>query len=191
MYDCLLCCDYTCYCVYMVSVMSASRYITSASCYHPHYQSRSSMYIPGLIPRNFTELAEAVPTDPDLCYNVVCSKGTALYLQTEHDQTVDKLTETCKEVESYKEKLKALESDADSSKGESKKYREKISELQSQLDSTKGIREKMKLLEAEMASFRKEKEETGAAGRQENESDGPSREELQKVYENRTLVKSA
>ena len=50
----------------------------------------------------------------------------------------------------------------------------------------------MKLLEAEMASFRKEKEETGAAaGRQETESEGPSREELQKVYENRTLVKSA
>ena len=118
---------------------------------------------------------------PDLCYNEVCSKGTALYLQTEHDQTVDKLTETCKEVESYKEKLKALESDVDASKGESKKYREKISELQSQVDSTKGIREKMKLLEAEMASFRKEKEEAGAAGRQETESDGPSREELQKV----------
>ena len=44
----------------MVSVTSASRYITSASHYHPRYQSRSSMYIRGLIPRNFAELAEAV-----------------------------------------------------------------------------------------------------------------------------------
>ena len=45
----------------MVSVTSASRYITSASRYHPRYQSRSSMYIHGLIPRNFAELAEADP----------------------------------------------------------------------------------------------------------------------------------
>ena len=45
----------------MVSVTSASSYITSASCYHPRYQSRSSMYIRGLILRNFAELAEAVP----------------------------------------------------------------------------------------------------------------------------------
>ena len=43
------------------SVTSASRYITSASRYHPRYQSRSSMYIRGLIPWNFAELAEAVP----------------------------------------------------------------------------------------------------------------------------------
>ena len=47
----------------MVSVMSASCYITPASRYHPRYQSRSSMYIRSLIPRNFTELAEAVPID--------------------------------------------------------------------------------------------------------------------------------
>ena len=45
----------------MASVTSASRYITSASRYHQRYQSRSSMYIRGLIPRNSTELAEAVP----------------------------------------------------------------------------------------------------------------------------------
>ena len=45
----------------MVSVNSASRYITSASRYQQRYQSRSSMYIRGLIPRNFAELAEAVP----------------------------------------------------------------------------------------------------------------------------------
>ena len=41
----------------MVSVPLASRYVTSAS----RYQSRTSMYIRGLIPRNFTELSEAVP----------------------------------------------------------------------------------------------------------------------------------
>ena len=40
---------------------SASRYITSASRYHPRYQSRASLYILGLIPLNFLELAEAVP----------------------------------------------------------------------------------------------------------------------------------
>ena len=34
--------------------------VTSVSRYHPRYQSRSSMYIHGLIPRNFAELAEAV-----------------------------------------------------------------------------------------------------------------------------------
>ena len=37
--------------------------VTSASRYHPRYQSRSSMYIRGLIPRNFAELAEAVPIE--------------------------------------------------------------------------------------------------------------------------------
>ena len=43
----------------MVSVTSASRYIRSASC----YQSKSSMYVRDLIPRNFAELAEAVPIE--------------------------------------------------------------------------------------------------------------------------------
>ena len=47
----------------MVSVTSASRYITSVSRYHPRYQSRSSIYIRGLISRNFAELAEAVPIE--------------------------------------------------------------------------------------------------------------------------------
>ena len=47
----------------MVSVTSASYYITSASRYHPRYQSRSSMYISGLIPRNFAEMVETVPID--------------------------------------------------------------------------------------------------------------------------------
>ena len=55
------CCNHTCYCINMVSVTSASHYIMTASRYHPIYQSRSSMYISGLIPRNFAELAEAVP----------------------------------------------------------------------------------------------------------------------------------
>ena len=59
----LFCCNHTCYCVNMVSVTLPSRYIMSASPYHPRYQSRSSMYIRGLIPRNFAELAEAVPID--------------------------------------------------------------------------------------------------------------------------------
>ena len=45
----------------MAYVTSAPRYITSASRYHPRYQSRSSMYIRGLIPRIFAELAEVVP----------------------------------------------------------------------------------------------------------------------------------
>ena len=40
----------------MVSVTSASHYVTSAS----RYQSRSSMYIGSLIPQNSTELADAV-----------------------------------------------------------------------------------------------------------------------------------
>ena len=38
--------NHTSYCVNMVSVTSASRYITSASCYHPGHQSRSSMKYP-------------------------------------------------------------------------------------------------------------------------------------------------
>ena len=41
------------------SVMSASRYVMSTS----HYQNRFSMYIRGLIPRNSTEVAKAVPID--------------------------------------------------------------------------------------------------------------------------------
>ena len=57
----LFCCNHTCYCFNMVSVTSASHYITSASRYHLGYQCRSSMYIHGLIPGNFAEFAEAVP----------------------------------------------------------------------------------------------------------------------------------
>ena len=48
------CCIRTCNCVNIVSVTSASRS-------HPRHQIRSSMYSRGLIPRNFAELAEAVP----------------------------------------------------------------------------------------------------------------------------------
>ena len=59
----LFCCNHNCYCSNMVSVTPASRYITSASRYRPRYQSRSSMYIRGLIPRNFAESADAVPID--------------------------------------------------------------------------------------------------------------------------------
>ena len=56
-YNRLFCCNHTCYCVGMVYVKSAAHYVTSAS----RYQSRSLMYIRGLIPRNSTKLAEAVP----------------------------------------------------------------------------------------------------------------------------------
>ena len=66
----LFCCNHTCIGVNICSVTSASCYIMSVSCYmtlasryHLRYQSRSSMYICGLIPQNFAELAEAVPID--------------------------------------------------------------------------------------------------------------------------------
>ena len=60
-YNRLFYCNYTCYCVDMAYVTSALRYVASASRYHSRYQSRSSMYIRGLIPQNFADLAEAVP----------------------------------------------------------------------------------------------------------------------------------
>ena len=49
----LFCCNHTCYGINMVPVTSASRYITSAPYYHLRYPSRSSMYIRGLISRNW------------------------------------------------------------------------------------------------------------------------------------------
>ena len=55
----------------------ASCYITSARHYHPSYKIRSSMYIRGLIPRNFAELAEAVP--------IAFDRENKHY---DHDQTV-------------------------------------------------------------------------------------------------------
>ena len=45
----LFCCNQTCYCIGMASVTSSSRYVASAS----RYQSRSPMYIQGLIPPNW------------------------------------------------------------------------------------------------------------------------------------------
>ena len=59
-YNRLFCCNHICYCVNMVSVTSASRYKVSASLYFPRYQRRSSMYMRGLIPGNFAELAKEV-----------------------------------------------------------------------------------------------------------------------------------
>ena len=47
----------------MVSVTSALHFITSASRYHTRYQSRFSMNIRGLIPKNPAELAKAVPIE--------------------------------------------------------------------------------------------------------------------------------
>ena len=57
----------TCYCVGMVSVASASRYVTSAS----RYQSRSMIFIRGLGPRKSTELAETVPIAANAMANYV------------------------------------------------------------------------------------------------------------------------
>ena len=74
----LFSCNHTCYCVNMVSVTSASRYITSASRYHPRYQSRSSMYTRGLIPRNFAELAEAVPIEVESDVKTSAQRSTTL-----------------------------------------------------------------------------------------------------------------
>ena len=68
----LFCCNHTCDCVSMVSVTSSSRYITSASSCHPRYQSRSSMYIRCLIPRNSAEFAEAVRIG---VYNLLAHKS--------------------------------------------------------------------------------------------------------------------
>ena len=55
-YNRLFCCNHTCNCVDMLSVTSVLRYETSAL----RFQTRSLMYIRGLIPRNSTELAESV-----------------------------------------------------------------------------------------------------------------------------------
>ena len=79
----------------MVYVTSASRYVTSASHYHPRYQSRSSMYIRGLIPRNFAELAEAVPIASVLNE----SDWTALYLVSYQGFFFQKKKDACKMIE--------------------------------------------------------------------------------------------
>ena len=75
----------------MVSVTSASHYVTSAS----RYQSRSSMYILGLIPRNSTELAEAFPIATLIKpgskpYNFLCLKRA--YSNTIVKQIVEELS---------------------------------------------------------------------------------------------------
>ena len=59
-------------------------------------------------------------------------------------------------------------------------YKEKVRELQIQVDSSKTIREKMKMLESQIASFKKEKEEVDGPKNQEADG-GQSKEELQKV----------
>ena len=56
-------CNHTFYCLDMVSVTPTSHNITSTSRYHPRYQRTR-----GLIPRNFAELAEAVPIVNGLDY---------------------------------------------------------------------------------------------------------------------------
>ena len=62
--------NHTCYCVNVVSVTSASRYL-------PRYQSRSSMYIRGLIPRNFAGSAEAVAIGYAVCEKEISQMGKA------------------------------------------------------------------------------------------------------------------
>ena len=74
----------------MVSVTPASRYITPASRYHPHYQSRSSMYIRGLIPRNFAELAESVPIVND---RVILHFCELFMLEFSENKTLTKTSE--------------------------------------------------------------------------------------------------
>ena len=54
----------------MVSVIPASRYVTSAS----FFQSSSWMYDRDLIPRNSTELSEAVPIAP-VRLTLIAQKG--------------------------------------------------------------------------------------------------------------------
>ena len=87
----LFCCNHTCYCVSMVSVTSTSRYITSASCHHPRYQSRSSMYIRGLIPQNSAELAEAVPNLPGTVRKSHIALSTTRNLNNNKSKTTSSL----------------------------------------------------------------------------------------------------
>ena len=53
----LFCCNHTCFCVYMVSMTSRPHNITSASHYHPRYQSKSLMYIRGPNSGNLADFA--------------------------------------------------------------------------------------------------------------------------------------
>ena len=61
----------------MVSVTTASRYITSESRYYLRYQRRSLMFIHGLSPRNFMALAEAVPIESTYVKMPHCWKSHA------------------------------------------------------------------------------------------------------------------
>ena len=60
-YNRLLSCYHTYYCVGIISVTSVSHCVTPALRNHPCYQSRSLMYIRDLISWSFEELSEAVP----------------------------------------------------------------------------------------------------------------------------------
>ena len=85
----------------MVSVMSALRYIKPASRYHPLYQSRSLMYIRGLIPRNFTESAEAVPIGLIICKNhemLVDMYAKAVLHYRATNELTDRWTESSKPI---------------------------------------------------------------------------------------------
>ena len=80
-------CNHTksCHCVNLVSVTSASRYITSPSRYHPRCQSRSSIYIRGLITRNSAESVEVVPI-AIICVSV--DRGLQRPSVSEYDQEI-------------------------------------------------------------------------------------------------------
>ena len=73
----------------MVSITSALRYVTSA----PRYQSRSSMYIRGLILWNSTKLADAVPigmtyiTECNCCHQFMRSNNNSVDLDSTSQST--------------------------------------------------------------------------------------------------------
>ena len=82
----LFCCNHTFYCVNMISMMSASRSITSASRYHPRYQSRSSMYIRCLIPRNWLRQFRWIKRKPHKISEMshLVNNNIVLYLQLQN-----------------------------------------------------------------------------------------------------------
>ena len=90
-YNRLLCRNHTCHCVGMVSVTSASRYVTSAS----RYQSRFSIDIRGLIPQNSMELADDQTSALWMLGNCLCCRLLSFFKITflkknfqEHNQRV-------------------------------------------------------------------------------------------------------
>ena len=68
-YNCLFSCNRTCYCIGMVSVMSASSYVRSASC----YQGRPSVYIQGLIPQIGSGSSDCCETQSSCTVKLVLS----------------------------------------------------------------------------------------------------------------------